>query len=183
MSETTLKCPHCGNPVGFSAAVAGRVVACPHCRGQFQMPSAPPPSAPAPRVKPKSEPIPEQELGYQSAALPSSGGSPAVERLVKAELGSYRAATALANGFLIVGIVAVLLICALVAINNVLPLFREVEGQTRNVGAAVVAMILLFVLGFLGILGLLLLRACVLVGVDAARTLRAVERDTFAHRR
>jgi hypothetical protein len=44
-------------------------------------------------------------------------------------------------------------------------------------------MALVFVFSFLGIVGLFLVRACVLVGVDAARTLRAVERDTFSQRR
>ena len=180
MSEPALKCPHCGNPVGFSPAVAGRVVSCPHCRGQFQMPATAPAGAPAP--KPKSEPIPERELGYKAEPLPSGGGSAAVQRVVKAEMGSYRAATALANGFAVAGTFAVLLLAVLAASIYVMPQFRETEGQAKSLTTAVLAMVSVFVFTFLGILGLLLIRACVLVGVDAARTLRAVERDTFAGR-
>lgn len=181
MNEATLKCPHCGNPVGFAAAMAGRVVACPHCRGQFQMPANAPPSATAP--KPKSEPIPEKELGYKAEPLPSGGGSPGVERVVRAELGSYRAATALANGVGITGTFAVLLTAVLVSFTHVAPLFKDTEGQPRALAVAVLGMVLVFVFSFLGIVGLFLVRACVLVGVDAARTLRAVERDTFSQRR
>ncbi|WP_020473987.1 TFIIB-type zinc ribbon-containing protein [Zavarzinella formosa] len=182
MSEPTLKCPHCGNPVAFSPAVAGRVVACPHCRGQFQMPASAPASAPATRQKLKTEPIPERELGYKSEPLPSAGGSAAVERVVRAELGSYRAATALANGFAIVGTFAVILTAVLMAVVFVLPQFREPDGQPRSLTAAVLWMISVFVFTFFGIMGLFLARACVLVGVDAARTVRAIERDAYATR-
>jgi len=180
MSEPTLKCPHCGNPVAFSPAVAGRVVACPHCKGQFQMPTAAPPGPPAPR--PKSAPVPERELGYTPAPLPSGGGSAAAQRVVRAELGSYRAATALANGFAVAGTFAGILVAVLAASAFVMPQFKDVEGQPKSLTTAVLAMVSVFVFAFLGILGLFLIRACVLVGVDAARTLRAVERDTFASR-
>ena len=48
MNETLLGCPHCGKPVGFAPSMAGQVVACPHCRGQFQMPDRPPANQPPP---------------------------------------------------------------------------------------------------------------------------------------
>lgn len=180
MSEATLKCPHCGNPVGFSPTVAGRVVACPHCRGQFQMPVSPPVSSAPPqstKTKPRTDPIPEKELGFRAEPLPSSGGSKAVERISKVELGSYRAATALANGIAVIGTFAVMLTGIMVAMIVVMPMFKENDGQPRSLALAVISMVSVFVFAFMAVMALFLIRACVLVGVDAARTLRAVERE------
>lgn len=49
----TIACPHCSNAINNDPQLAGRIVVCPRCRGQLQMPglSAPlPPPIVAPQV-------------------------------------------------------------------------------------------------------------------------------------
>ncbi len=38
-----IRCPHCGLVIANDGTLSGRVVACPQCTGQFQMPPVPPP--------------------------------------------------------------------------------------------------------------------------------------------
>ena len=173
MSETLLGCPHCGKPVGFTAAMAGQVVACPHCRGQFQMPDRPPATPPAPpRRRPRAD---EGSLAFDDEHGPADRDSS-----VKAELGSYRAAATLATILAIGGSVVCLLGAILAVVTVVLPLWKAESGVSFSPAQGLIWIVVVFAFAFLGIAGLFLVRACVLVGVDAARTLRTIERDAAA---
>lgn len=185
MNEILLGCPHCSKPVGYAPAMAGKVVACPHCRGSFQMPTQPPTPAashapPKPAAAPRpSKPLGDGSLDFAPEPLPSGGGSPAVQRVVKAELGSYRAAETLATVFALVGSLAAVIVAALMGYAFVLPIFRAEGEPNRTVG--VMWIISLFAFAFTSVVGMFLLRAVVLVIVDAARCTRAIERDVLAN--
>jgi hypothetical protein len=169
MTEPLLGCPHCSKPVGFAAAMAGQVVSCPHCRGPFQMPERPPatpPSLPSSRGRAVGD-----DVGF---AFESGGAT------VKAELESYRAATTLATTFAIAGSFCVLLLLGLTIYTFVLPVFRGGDDRPGHTGQGIMWLIASFLFAGLSIVGLFLIRSCVLVGVDAARTLRAIERDALA---
>jgi hypothetical protein len=164
MSEPLLGCPHCNKPVGFAPAMAGQVVSCPHCRGPFQMPDRPPAGPPLPppvRGRPAGD-----ELAFES------GGSN-----IKAELDSYRAATTLATAFALAGSFGVLLLLGLTVYAYVLPVFRGGDERPGQTGQGILWLIAAFLFAGLAIVGMFLVRSCVLVGVDAARTLRAIGRD------
>lgn len=180
MSEPLLGCPHCGKPVGFAPNMAGQVVACPHCRGPFQMPdrppapaSAAPPPGPAPR-KPGPAAPDDVSLSFDG------GGGPAGGPPVKAELDSYRAAVTLANVFALFGTGAVLILLGLVIYAFVLPVFRGGDDHPGRTGLGLLWLVSALVFAGLGVVGLFLVRACVLVGVDAGRAMRAIERDLAA---
>src|SRR4051812_39249412 len=100
MAEPLLGCPHCGKPVGFTAAMAGQVVACPHCRGPFQMPDRPPA---APPERPARLPHPNDGLDFDDGRSAAPGGAGA-----RAELDSYRSAATLATVFAVIGSAGVL---------------------------------------------------------------------------
>lgn len=183
MNEILLGCPHCSKPVGYAPAMAGKIVACPHCRGSFQMPAQPPPPAAAPPKRPTVAPPPPQKplgdgsLDFAGEPLPSGGGSPAVQRIVKAELGSYRAAETMATVFALAGSLGVLVVAALIGFI-VRPMFASEEV---SIPVKVMWIVSIFVFAFTGIVGMFLIRAVVLVVVDAARCTRAIERDVLAN--
>ena len=173
MSEALLGCPHCNKPVGFAAAMAGKVVACPHCRGQFQMPERPPMSAPPP--------LPGR-IGSiaKDAGLAFDGDDGTADSTAKAELDSYRAAVTLANIFALGGSAGVLILLGLWIYAAVLPQIRGGEGHANQSTAGIIWLFAGLLVAGLAMIGLFLLRTCILVGVDAARTLRAIERDAAA---
>lgn len=98
---------------------------------------------------------------------------------MKAELGSYRAAETLATVFALVGSLAAVIVAALMGYAFVLPIFRAEGEPNRTVG--VMWIISLFAFAFTSVVGMFLLRAVVLVIVDAARCTRAIERDVLAN--
>jgi DNA-directed RNA polymerase subunit RPC12/RpoP len=165
MADPLLGCPHCGKPVGFTTAMAGQVVACPHCRGPFQMPDRPP-AAPPRASRP------------DNGNLDFDGGSEGAHS--RAELGSYRSAATLATAFAVVGSVCVLVGFGLVVQSVVVPVLRGTDDRPAAVAAGILWLLSSLVLAAATIVGLFLVRSCVLVGVDAARTLRALERDAAA---
>jgi hypothetical protein len=173
MAEPLLGCPHCGKPVGFAAAMAGKVVACPHCRGPFQMPEGPPAAAPDRPGRPSRPDDRGLDFGDERAADPGGGR-------VRAELDSYRSVATLATVFALVGAAGVLIGLGLVIQALVLPVFRGTDDRAGAAGVAVLWLVSSLVFAAATILGLFLVRSCVLVGVDAARTLRALERHTVA---
>lgn len=173
MSEALLGCPHCGKPVGFAPSMANQVVACPHCRGQFQMPDRPPsmPAGPAVRAPRPDDPALSFDEGTD-AALDGSG--------LRAELDSYRFAATLATVFALVGSAGVLIALGLIVQAVVLPAFHGAEDRPGAGGSGLLWLVSSLVFAGSAIVGLFLVRSCVLVGVDAARTLRALERDAAA---
>jgi hypothetical protein len=98
---------------------------------------------------------------------------------VRAELGSYRAAATLATVAAIAGSVILLIGAGLAVATVIVPQWKGDSGGLSPF-QALLWMVVLFAFAFLGIAGLFLVRACVLVGLDAARTLRALERDAAA---
>src|SRR5258708_1650803 len=130
MSEPLLGCPHCGKPVGFSAAMAGQVVSCPHCRGPFQMPDRPPVSQPSPLARP---PRPTRPDDGSLAFDPGPTGPNGME--MRAELDSYRSAATLATIFALVGSAGVLIGLGLVIQAFVLPVFRGTDDRPGAAGA------------------------------------------------
>jgi hypothetical protein len=170
MSELLLGCPHCAKPVGFAPAMAGKVVSCPYCRGQFQMPERPPASTAPPagtgRISAASG-----DIGFSLEGVgPPAGGT------TRAELDSYRVAVTLANIFALAGTTAVFAVLG----GAMLLLLRG--GYDLPYSAWMICLAAFVLAGF-AIVGLFLIRACVLVAVDAARTLRTIERDTIASRK
>src|SRR5687767_15138533 len=119
MSETLLGCPHCGKPVGFAAAMAGQVVACPHCRGQFQMPDRPPASPPPPMPRGRAPRADDGSLTFGDDD-PSAGGAPRL----KAELDSYRAAVTLATIIALGGSVLFLAGALLAVLTVIVPRWK-----------------------------------------------------------
>lgn len=61
-------CPHCRQVVVSSPELAGQVVQCPSCRGQFQMPSVPVAAIPTPQQSYRS-PRRHTNQGVKSSAL------------------------------------------------------------------------------------------------------------------
>jgi DNA-directed RNA polymerase subunit RPC12/RpoP len=173
MSEPVLGCPHCGKPVGFAPSMASQVVACPHCRGQFQMPDRPPSVSAGPPVR---APRPDDPaLSFDEGGRADRGGAG-----IRAELDSYRSAATLATVFALVGSAGVLIALGLIIQAVVLPAFHGAEDRPGVGGAGLLWLISSLVFAGSAIVGLFLVRSCVLVGVDAARTLRTLERDTAA---
>lgn len=184
MNETLLGCPHCGKPVGYAATMAGQVVACPHCRGPFQMPDRPPANQPAHQAA-SSPPPPRirqthltDDPGLAFGNEPSASGPS-----VRAELDSYRAADFLATVFALLGSLGVLIVLGLTIYTFVLPVFRGGDDKPGQVVPGLLWLVSSFVFAGLFIVGLFMMRACVLVGVDAARTLRSQDRDAAARPR
>jgi hypothetical protein len=153
--------------------MANQVVACPHCRGQFQMPDRPPsmPAGPSVRAARPDDP----SLSFDDG--PGPGGDGAGPR---AELDSYRSAATLATVFALVGTAGVLIALGLVVQAVVLPAFHGAEDRPGAGGSGLLWLVTSLVFGGAAIVGLFLIRSAVLVGVDAARTLRALERDAAA---
>src|SRR6476619_5698027 len=116
MSEPLLGCPHCGKPVGFAPNMAGQVVACPHCRGQFQMPDRPPANQPplSPPRGPRPTRADEGSLAFGDEDIGADGSGPRV----KAELDSYRAASFLST-ILAIGGSFVMLAGAILAVVTI----------------------------------------------------------------
>ena len=180
MNETLLGCPHCGKPVGYAATMAGQVVACPHCRGPFQMPDRPPasqsPQQAPPPAPPRGRPTHlTDDPGLAFGNEPAGSGTS-----VRAELDSYRAADFLSTVFALLGSLGVLLVLGLTIYTFVLPIFRGGDDRPGQVGPGLLWLVSSFLFAGLVIVGLFMIRACVLVMVDAARTLRARERDAAA---
>lgn len=161
--------------------MAGQVVACPHCRGQFQMPDKPPagqPTSPVPPLPPapprtRTAHSGDAGLSFENESAPYSPG-------VKAELDSYRAAEFLALVLALLGSVAVLLMLGLSIYTFVLPILRGTEGGPGRIGPGLLWLVSSFLFAGLLIVALFLFRALALVIVDAARTLRAIDRDALA---
>jgi hypothetical protein len=174
MPEALLGCPHCNKPVGFAPAMAGQVVACPHCRGQFQMPERAPASVgPSPQLKKPVPPAGDVGLSFDDD---TQSAGPAT----RAELDSYRAAATLANVFALAGAGIVLVVLGLTIYSFVLPVIRGTDDRPGQTIAGLIWLFATFLSAALAIVGLFLVRACILVIVDAARTLRALERDAVA---
>jgi hypothetical protein len=174
MPEALLGCPHCNKPVGFAPALAGQVVACPHCRRQFQMPQQAPAGASAPtQLKKAATAAGDEGLTFDNDA-------PAAGPTTRAELVSYRAAATLANVFALAGSGVVLLVLGLTIYSFVVPVIRGTDDRPGQSVAGLVWLFAAFSCAGLAIIGLFLVRVCVLVVVDAARTLRALERDATA---
>lgn len=173
MNETLLGCPHCGKPVGFAPSMAGQVVACPHCRGQFQMPDKPPGNPPpVPRSKATRPDDGSLSFGDEDPSAPTGPR-------VRAELDSYRAAGTLATIVALGGSVLFLAGAILAVLTVIVPLWRG-ESPFLSQAQGLLWIVVVFLFAFLGIATLFCGRACVLIGVDAARTLRALERDAAA---
>lgn len=171
MPEALLGCPHCNKPVGFAPALAGQIVACPHCRRQFQMPERAPAGASAPPPLKKS-PAATGDVGL---IFDNEAGS--ADPTVRAELDSYRAAATLANIFALAGSGVVLIVLGLTIYSFVMPVIRGTDDRLAQPLAGLVWLFASFLCAGMTIVGLFLVRACILVMVDAARTLRALERD------
>jgi len=185
MNETLLGCPHCGKPVGYAASMAGQVVACPHCRGPFQMPDRPPASQPPQQILPPPSPPPRtrtahltDDPGLEFGNEPAGSGPS-----VRAELDSYRSADFLATVFALLGSLGVLIVLGLTIYTFVLPVFRGGDDRPGQVVPGLLWLISSFVFAALFIVGLFMIRACVLVGLDVARSLRSQERDAAARPR
>lgn len=175
MSEPLLGCPHCAKPVGFAVAMAGQVVACPHCRGQFQMPDRVPVGPPSlPHVARSARPPADDE------ALSFDGRDNSTGKSAKAELDSYRAAATLANIFALAGAGTLLIVLGLAIHSFVVPYFRGSDERTAQSATGLLWLFASILIAGVAIVGLFLVRACVLMGIDAARTLRALERDSAA---
>jgi hypothetical protein len=172
MSEALLGCPHCNKPVGFAQSMAGQVVACPHCQGPFQMPDRPPSVPEKPRAAPRSA---EPELQFEEDRKP---GAPATT--VRAELDSYRAAATLATVFALLGSAGVLVGLVVAIVTIIVPHWRGESGAFLASAQGFLWLLVAFLFAALGFVALFMIRAAVLVGVDAARTLRALERDAAA---
>jgi hypothetical protein len=99
---------------------------------------------------------------------------------MRAELDSYRSAATLATVFALVGSAGVLIVLGLVIQAVILPAFHGAEDRAGAGGSGLLWLISSLVFAGAAIVGLFLVRSCVLVGVDAARTLRTLERDTAA---
>jgi hypothetical protein len=174
MPEALLGCPHCNKPVGFAPALAGQVVACPHCRRQFQMPQQSPAGASAPpQLKKAAAAAGDEGLTFDNAA-------PAAGPTTRAELDAYRAAATLANVFALAGSGVVLIVLALSIYSFVVPVMRGTDDRPGQSMAGLAWLFASFACAGLAIVSLFLVRACVLVMVDAARILRALERDATA---
>ena len=171
MSEALLGCPHCNKAVGFAQSMAGQVVACPHCQGPFQMPERPPSASEKARPTSRSA---ETELKFdeQAASVPESDA--------RAELDSYRAAATLATVFALLGSVGVLTGLAVAIVTIIVPHWRGEGGGFLASAQGFLWLLVALLFAALGIVALFLIRSAVLVGVDAARTLRALERDAAA---
>jgi hypothetical protein len=169
MSEALLGCPHCSKPVGFAQSMAGQVVACPHCQGPFQMPDRPPSVPEKPRAAPRS---PEPELQFEEERDPSAPTTTA-----RAELDSYRAAATLATVFALLGSVGVLAGLAVVIVTIIVPHWRGEVGGFLSSVQGLLWLVVAFLFAAIAFVALFMIRAAVLVGVDAARILRALERD------
>jgi hypothetical protein len=174
MPEPLLGCPHCNKPIGFAPAMAGQIVACPHCRGQFQMPERAPASAIVPQQS-KRTPPPAGDVGlsFDSNSTPAGPST-------RAELDSYRAAATLANVFALAGSGVVLIVLALTIYLFVLPMIRGTDDRPGQSVAGLIWLFASLLCAALAIVFLFLVRAVVQVIVDAARTLRAIERDAAA---
>jgi|SRR5262245_25163182 len=171
MNEVMLGCPHCGKPVGFNPKVAGQVVSCPNCHRALQMPDRPPAVAPKGVIHAEKTP-PPGGAGLEFAGEPVSR--------VRAELDSYRAAVTLANVFALVGTAGVIFVAGLAVYSFILPIFRGPDGRTPSALAGALWLISVVIFTAFGITAVFLVRVCVLVGVDAARTLRALDRNSAA---
>jgi hypothetical protein len=154
--------------------MAGQVVVCPHCRGQFQMPERAPTNAVAPpQLKRPAASAGDVGLAFDNV---EATAGPAT----RAELDCYRAAGTLANVFALAGAGIVLVVLGLTIYSFVLPIIRGTDERPGQAGAGLVWLLASLLSAGLAIVGLFLARACVLVMVDAARTLRAIERDAAA---
>lgn len=187
MNETLLGCPHCAKPVGYAASMAGQVVACPHCRGPFQMPDRPPvsqpqhqpPAPPSPPAPPRGRPTHlTDDPGLAFGNEPAGSGSN-----VRAELESYRSAEFLATVAALLGSLGVVVGLGLTIYTFVLPVFRGTDDRPGQVVPGLLWLVSSFVFAALFVVGLFMIRACVLVGLDVARSLRSQERDATARQR
>jgi hypothetical protein len=175
MNEVMLGCPHCAKPVGFTPTVAGQVVSCPSCRRAFQMPDRPPVASP------KASGRPDKVVPPAGANLDfDDGPASAPPGRARAAIDSYRAAVTLANVFALVGTAGVIFVAGLAVYSFILPIFRGPDGRTPSAVAGALWLVSVVILTAFGITAVFLVRVCVLVGVDAARTLRALERDSAA---
>jgi hypothetical protein len=115
-------------------------------------------------------------LAFENVDAPAGGS-------IKAELDSYRAAATLATIFALAGSVGVLMLLVLTIFTFVLPIFRGSDDRAGHTGAGLIWLIASFLCAAIAIVGLFLIRSVVLVVVDAARRLRALERDALAPKR
>ncbi len=163
-----LGCPHCGKPLSFAAELAGRTVACPHCRGPFQMPPAPPAPRSAPPAPGKR--VPSQDFGFVDDGVQTSAGSAKPPEFhPDREPPYYQFLEHLTIAFVYVSIVGVIFGTLSFMILVVPDLFRT--DQTRG---GVIAIVLGIFLAALGVLIPLMLRGAILTLVDGARNLRAL---------
>jgi hypothetical protein len=125
-------------------------------------------------------PIQSRASGAHDVGLSFESDAPAQGPAIKAELDSYRAAVTLSTIFAIAGAVGTVLLLGLVIYSFVLPIFRGGEDRPGRAFAGLVWLIASFLSAAIVIVGLFLARAFVLVVVDAARRLRALERDAGA---
>src|SRR5438105_317563 len=115
-SPALLGCPHCTRPISFAAELAGKVVACPHCRKQLQMPAtAPSPPPPPPRFNPATAPTSpgpspriELELQFPTTTEPPPAPDPRADGRPKVEPVWFRRTESLATACMWLGVVAVL---------------------------------------------------------------------------
>ncbi len=131
----TLKCPHCRGSVQFDPALAGQVVACPHCNKQFQM-------LEVAKLPSSSQPTRKRESGSASRSVPHAGGSglgnveippPAIRPITSKY--AYRTKKPNSTAPYLVGALAVAFLAASIAIifmhtEGVAPALRE--GQERR---------------------------------------------------
>ncbi len=98
-------CPHCHKRINYKPALAGKVVNCPGCRGQFQLPaqgtgaSHPIPPAPPQGVEP-ADPWAFDREGDEEPRPRSQKARRSRNKLVGATIGGVILAVALGLGFL-----------------------------------------------------------------------------------
>ncbi|MCS6898019.1 MAG: hypothetical protein NZM29_08615 [Nitrospira sp.] len=111
---------------------------------------------------------PEPDFGVTDGDL-AAGGS------IRAELGAYRAAETLATVLALVGSALAIGSAVLVVVTVIVPMWRG-DGAVLTPVQGLLWLIVAFIAATLSVAALFLLRACVLVLTDLARTLRAIER-------
>jgi hypothetical protein len=107
-----------------------------------------------------------------------AAGAPATT--ARAELDSYRAAATLATVFALLGSVGVLVGLGVAIVTIIVPRWRGEAGGFLASAQGFLWLLVAFLFAALGLVAMFLIRAAVLVGVDAARILRALERDAAA---
>jgi hypothetical protein len=138
------------------------------------MPERAPASSTAPQQSKKPAPLGgDVGLSFDGDATPAGPST-------RAELDSYRAATTLANVFAVAGSGVVLIVLVLTIYSFVLPMIRGTDDRPGQSVAGLIWLLASFLCAALVMVCLFLVRACILVLVDAARTLQALERDAAA---